>query len=124
MPDSPTPYRNSLKDYDLFRSLTKKMVHVDKDQLEVVLSTNLSQFTICKAFFGYDNVRKLVEEELYHAKQANIGLTELLLKLWMGSNIEDESLLKAILFGKTNGLAESLVISLAPLGIFSTVIVC
>jgi hypothetical protein len=117
--DSPTPYRNSLKDYDLFRSLTKKMGLVDKDQLEMVLATNLTQFTICKAFFGYENVSKLVEEELQYAKQANIGLTELLLKLWMGSNIEDEALLKAILFGKTNGLAESLVISLAPLGAIS-----
>ena len=114
--DSPTPYRNSLKDYDLFRNLTKKMMQANKDQLEVVLSTKLTQFTICKAFFGHESVRKLLDEEMHYAKQANIGLTELLLKLWVGAHIEDEALLKAILFGKNNGLSESLVISLAPLG--------
>jgi len=122
--DSPSLYRNSLKDYDLFRNLTKKMMQANKDQLEVVLSTKLTQFTLCKAFFGYESVRKLLDEEMHHAKQANIGLTELLLKLWVGADIEDEALLKAILFGKNNGLSESLVISLAPLGKKLSSLIC
>jgi len=122
--DSPSPYRNSLKDYDLFRNLTKKMMQANKDQLEVVLSTKLTQFTLCKAFFGYESVRKLLDDEIRYAKQANIGLTELLLKLWVGADIEDEALLKAILFGKNNGLSESLVISLAPLGTKLSSLIC
>ena len=114
--DSPTPYKNSLKDYDLFRGLTKTMSQATKEHLETVLSTKLTQQNLCKIFFGYDNVKVLVQQELQYAQQQNIGLTELMLKLWLGLDIDDEALLKAILFGKNNGLSDALVLAIAPLG--------
>jgi hypothetical protein len=114
--DSPTPYKNSLKDYDLFRGLTKTMSQASKEHLETVLSTKITQQNLCKTFFGCDNVKVLVQQELQYAQQQNIGLTELMLKLWLGLDIDDEALLKAILFGKNNGLSDALVLAIAPLG--------
>ena len=114
--DSPTPYKNSLKDYNLFRGLTKTMSHANKEHLGTVLSTKLTQQNICKIFFGYENVKLLVQQELQYSRQLNIGLTELMLKLWLGLDIDDETLLKAILFGKNNGLSDALVLAIAPLG--------
>jgi hypothetical protein len=58
----------------------------------------------------------LVKEELKYAKEQNIGLTELILKLWLGLEVDDEALLKALLFGKNNGLSDALILSIAPLG--------
>lgn len=119
--DSPTPYKHSLRDYDLFRSLSRKMSQGSKERLDLLMSTNpLSQKSICKAFFGFDSASQLIQEELKYANELNIGLSELLLKLWLGKEVDDESLLKAILFGKTNGLSDTLVMSLAPLGIVLT----
>ena len=114
--DSPAPYKYSLKDYDLFRGLTKTMSQASREHLETVLSTKLTQQNLCKIFFGYDNVKVLVQQELQYARQQNIGLTELMLKLWLGLDIDDEALLKAILFGKNNGLSDALVLAIAPLG--------
>jgi hypothetical protein len=116
-PDSPTPYKRSLRDYDAFRSLTKKMVGT-KERVETILTAKLTQENICKLFFGYNNVKILVREELHYARELNIGLTELVLKLWLGSDIDDEALLKAILFGKNNGLSDALVLTLSPLGMY------
>jgi hypothetical protein len=93
------------------------MSDTTKEQLDAVLSTKITQRNLCKTIFGYDNVKVLVQQELQYAKQQNIGLTELILKLWLGSDIDDEVFLKAILFGKNNGLSDALVLSLAPLGI-------
>lgn len=120
--DSPTPYKHSLREYDLFRSLTKKMSQGSKERLEKLMSTKpLTQKNICKAFFGFSSIVQLLEEELNYAKELNIGLSELILTLWLGKDLDDESLLRAILFGKTNGLADSLILSVAPLGITSIV---
>jgi hypothetical protein len=116
-PDSPTPYKQSLRDYNAFRGLSKKMVG-NKERLETVLTAKLTQENICKLFFGYNNVKILVREELHYARELNIGLTELVLKLWLGSDIDDEALLKAILFGKNNGLSDALVLTLSPLGMY------
>jgi hypothetical protein len=113
---SPTPYKHSLKDYDLFRGLTRKLACRNKDHLDAVIATKLTQQNICKMVFGYDNVRELIQEELDFARKLNIGLSELALKLWLGEDIDDEALLKAILFGKNNGLSDALILSIAPLG--------
>jgi hypothetical protein len=116
--DSPTPYKNSLRDYDLFRSLTKKMALGSKERLDVLMSTKpLTQKNICRAFFGYNNIVELLENELTYLTEHNIGLSELILNLWLGKEVDDEALLRAILFGKTNGMADSLILSIAPLGI-------
>jgi hypothetical protein len=114
---SPTPYKKSLKEYDLFRGLTKKMEKDSKENLENVLAAKLTQKNICETFFGYDSVKIIVKEELKYARAQNIGLTELLLKLWLGMEIDDEALLKALLFGKNNGLSDALILSIAPLGL-------
>ena len=114
---SPTPFKQSLKDYDLFRGLTRKLASRNKDHLDAVIATKLTQKNLCKMVFGYDNVKELIEEELDHARKQNIGLSELGLKLWLGEDIDDEALLKAILFGKSNGLSDALILSIAPLGI-------
>jgi hypothetical protein len=90
----------------------------NKERLETVLTAKLTQENICKLFFGYNNVKILVREELHYARELNIGLTELVLKLWLGSDIDDEALLKAILFGKNNGLSDALVLTLSPLGMY------
>lgn len=66
--------------------------------------------------FGYENVKELIQEELDFARKLNIGLSELALKLWLGEDVDDEALLKAILFGKNNGLSDALILSIAPLG--------
>ena len=66
--------------------------------------------------FGYNNVKDLIQGELDFARKQNIGLSELVLKLWLGDEIDDEALLKAILFGKNNGLSDALILSVAPLG--------
>jgi hypothetical protein len=113
---SPTPYKHSLKDYDLFRGLTRKLACKNKDHLDAVIATKLTQQNICKMVFGYDNVRELIQEELDFTRKLNIGLSELALKLWLGEDIDDEALLKAILFGKNNGLSDALILSIAPLG--------
>jgi hypothetical protein len=113
---SPTPYKHSLKDYDLFRGLTRKLACRNKDHLDAVIATKLTQQNICKMVFGYDNVRELIQEELDFTRKLNIGLSELALKLWLGEDIDDEALLKAILFGKNNGLSDALILSVAPLG--------
>jgi hypothetical protein len=115
--DSQTPYKHSLKHYDLFRGLTKKMACENKERLDALMGTKpLTQKNICMAFFGYDSITQLVQAELAHVKAQSIGLSELLLKLWLGKEIDDEALLKAILFGKSNGLADSLILTLSPLG--------
>ena len=114
--NTPTPYKYSLRDYDLFRALTRTMACTTKEQLEAVLSTKITQENLCKVIFGHENIKILVQQELQFAKEQNIGLTELVLKLWLGVNIDDETLLKAILFGKNNGLSDALVLSIAPLG--------
>lgn len=113
---SPTPYKRSLKDYDLFCGLTRKLVSRNKDHLDAVIATKLTQQNICKMVFGYDNVRELIQDELAFVRKQNIGLSELALKLWLGEDIDDEALLKAILFGKNNGLSDALILSIAPLG--------
>jgi hypothetical protein len=61
-------------------------------------------------------IRDVVKRELEYVKSLNIGLSELILKLWLGMEIDDEALLKAILFGKNNGLSDALVLTIAPLG--------
>jgi hypothetical protein len=61
-------------------------------------------------------IREVVKRELEYVKSLNIGLSELILKLWLGVEIDDEALLKAILFGKNNGLSDALVVAIAPLG--------
>lgn len=114
--DDPTPYRHSLRDYNLFRNLTKQMARQSKELLDGIMSTRLTQRNICKAFFGYDNIRILVQKEMQYAREQAIDLTELVFKLWLGLDIDDETLLKALIFGKNNGLSDSLVLSLAPLG--------
>jgi hypothetical protein len=113
---SPTPYKHSLKDYDLFRGLTRKLACRNKDHLDAVIATKLTQQNICKMVFGYENVKELIQEELDFARKLNIGLSELALKLWLGEDVDDEALLKAILFGKNNGLSDALILSIAPLG--------
>jgi hypothetical protein len=116
---SPTPYKDSLTDYEVFRGLGKKMAGMIQIHLDVLLATKLTQHNLCKAVFGYENIKQLIQEELKYARKYNSGLTELVLKLWLGLDIDDETLLKAILFGKSNGLSDALVLSVAPLGIFS-----
>ena len=113
--DSPTPYKHSLRDYDLFRDLTRRMSRESKERLDVVLSTQLNQRNVVEALFGME-IRDVVKRELEYVKSLNMGLSELILKLWLGIEIDDEALLKAILFGKHNGLSDALILSLAPLG--------
>lgn len=113
--DSPTPYKHSLRDYDLFRDLTRRMSRESKERLEFVLSTKLDQRNVADALFGME-IRDVVKRELEFVRSLNIGLSELILKLWLGKEIDDEALLKAILFGKNNGLSDALVLTIAPLG--------
>lgn len=113
--DSPTPYKHSLRDYDLFRDLTRQMTRGSKERLETVLATKLNQRTVANALFGME-IREVVKRELEYVKSLNIGLSELILKLWLGMEIDDEALLKAIIFGKNNGLSDALVVAIAPLG--------
>jgi hypothetical protein len=113
--DSPTPYKHSLRDYDLFRDLTRQMTKGSKERLETVLATKLNQRNVANAIFGME-IRDVMKRELEYVKGLNIGLSELILKLWLGMEIDDEALLKAILFGKNNGLSDALVLAVAPLG--------
>ena len=108
-----------MKEYDLFRGLTRKLASRNKDHLDAVIATKLTQQNICKMVFGYNNIRELIQDELDLAQKQNIGLSELVLKLWLGVDIDDEALLKAILFGKNNGLSDALILSVAPLGNFT-----